>query len=460
VVKIKKNTWKVKLLSYTDLLYEREALKIEILADRPRIPAFIRNSYQLWGLSQWSKSTPHGAFYGTGLPWDVLGRQLARKSCMTHWRDAKETGKTQQLITPMATVLKHTRDIALNMQHALGTETPYEALVNFQTSGFINPLTSHNMGEIRNFVRQGQTNDPIGDHPPVSRATQDYIIDQMLHLAGLDTDHKVEILYDTAHPACLGYGGVEKGVKLGVTHDPHMSPLKSLITNWHEIGHAVYRQSIPYGNFVAGRAMDEAMAFLFEYWIGFTDDFLQFLLDHGLKEAGYDLAMLKEHATEIVRDTKRIETNPIRHIIDIDLCESLERALINEEIEAEDCEVEWAKLIEPYADILPEDYPYYYDVHMMSGIYGDRASYNPGMLAAMQIGQEKQVTLGNFKDVVFEIAQSRHEYFGQAVEGITGIPFKADAFMRWVDDRYNHWGQSSRPKPHRAGPQGNTPARP
>ena len=413
------------------LLYEREALKIEILADRPKIMAFIKNSYQLWLSAQWSKETAHDVFYGAGWMYEVLGRQLARKSCMSHWRKAKETGETLPLIEPVATVLGYTRDIAMEMQEFLQTKTPYDALVGFQTPGFVNSVTSQDLNDLHDFVRDRQTDAPMSDHPPVPIETQDRIIEKMLHLADINRD-KVEILYETAHPACMGYGGVEQGVKLGITHDPHMTPFKSLLTNWHEIGHAVYRQSIPFGQFVAGRAMDEAIAFLFEYWVGYSDDFLQMLLDEGLTQCGYDMAMLKSHAAEIVRNTKRIETNPIRHIIDIRLCDQFERALVNEDIEAEECELFWARLIEPYADILPADYLYYYDVHMMSGIYGDRACYTPGLLAAIQIGEGKGVTINNFKDVVKEIADSGHTHFDKAVMDITGANLSTSAFKNWI----------------------------
>ncbi len=417
-------------MSNIDLLYQREALKIEILADRPRVSAFIKNSYQLWMAAQWNKQSAQDVFYGTGWIHDVLGRQLARKSCMSHWRNAKKTGEVNQLMGPVSTVLEYTREIADNLQDYLKTKTAYDALVEFQTPGFVNPLTDEDLKSLHDIVKSKQSDDPVGDHPPVPIATQDYLIDKMLHLAGIDQS-KVEILYETAHPACLGYGGHTQGVKLGVTRDPHMTSIKSLLTNWHEIGHAAYRQSIPYGNFIAGRAMDEAMAFLFEYWLGYSDDFMQMLLDEGLSACGYDMAMLKSHASEIVRNTKRIETNPIRHIIDIDLCEQLERALVNEEIEAEDCEIFWSKIIEPYADILPTDYPYYYDVHMMSGIYGDRACYTPGLLAAIQIGEAKNVTLNNFNNVVRNIAESGHAHFSEAVIDSTGQALSKDAFWKW-----------------------------
>lgn len=419
-------------MSNIDLLYQREALKLEILADRPKIMAFIKNSYQLWMSAQWDKKSATDVFYGTGWIHDVLGRQLARKSCMAKWKDAKITGDTTQLIEPVTSVLGYTDELAAALQDFFKTDTPYQAMVEFQTPGYSNPLTANDMAGFHQMVLEKQVDNPVDNHPPVPVEVQDKIIRCMIDIAGIDIG-KVEILYDTAHPACLGYGGVSQGVKLGITHDPHMTPFKSLITNWHEIGHAVYRQSIPYGNMVAGRAMDEAMAFLFEYWLGYSDDFMQMLLDEGLSKCGYDSAMLTANATEIVRNTKRIETNPIRHIIDIDLCEQLEKALLNDEIEPEDCENFWAAIIEPYADILPKDYPYYYDVHMMSGIYGDRACYTPGLLAAMQIGDTKNVTMDNFKDVVMDISLSGHSQFDKAVNTITGEALSANAYKKWID---------------------------
>lgn len=415
-----------------DLLYQREALKLEILADRPRIPAFIKNSYQLWMAAQWEKQSVYDVFYGAGWIHDVLGRQLARKSCMKHWRDAKITKNTTQLIEPIATVLEYTRDIAGDLQDYLQTKTPYESLVEFQTPGFCNPLTNDDFNTLYKLVKSNQVDEPQCENPPVPIDVQDKIIERMIDIAGLDKS-KVEVINNTAHPACLGYGGVVQGVKLGLNHDPNMTPFKSLLTNWHEIGHALYRQSIPYGHFVAGRAMDEAIAFLFEYWLGYSDDFMQICLDEGMASCGYDIRMLKASATEIVRNTKRIETNPIRHIIDIDLCEKLEGALVNEQIEAEDIEPFWARLITPYVDVLPIDYPYYYDVHMMSGIYGDRACYTPGLLASMQIGEAKSVTMDNFGNIVHGIAQLRHNHFDKAVLSITDKKLSGEPFFNWIN---------------------------
>jgi Zn-dependent M32 family carboxypeptidase len=424
-------------LSNIDLLYKREALKIEILADRPKIFEFIKNSYQLWMGAQWRTETPHDVFHGSGGMVDVLGRQLARKSCLNKWRAVK-AGQTPavDLIEPMTTILNYTRRIARNLQDYTSSNTPYDALVEFQTPGFINLLTEKDIDTLRQLVKSQQTDDEEGDHPPVPLEVQDKIIAAMIDLARLDMN-KVEIINDIAHPACLGYGGRPFGVKLGITHDPKMTPFKSLLTNWHEVGHAAYRQHIPYGSFVAGRAMDEAMAFLFEYWIGYSDDFLQMMLEEGLSGCGYDIGMLKSYTREIVRNTKRIETNPVRHIIDIHLCDELERALVNEDIDAGDVEPFWTRLIEPYADILPDDYPYYYDVHMMSGIYGDRACYNPGMLAAMQIGESRGVTLDNLTDVVKTISESGHDRFDEAVNDITGQKLSAKAYMDWVDKVFN-----------------------
>ena len=418
-----------------DLLYKREALKIEILADRPVIMAFIKNSYQLWLAAQWGTQNKNDVFYGTGWLHDVLGRQLARKSCMAEWRKAKETGNSVDLIPHVTTVLNYTRDIANNLMEFMNADTPYDAMVEHQTSGYVNPLGGDDLKILHKIVKSKQMDNANSDFPNVPIEIQNKIIARMVDMANLDLN-KVEILNDIAHPACLGYGGAYQGVKLGITHDPNMTPFKSILTNWHEIGHAVYRQSIPHGQLVAGRAMDEAMAFLFEYWLGYGDDFMQMCLDEGFAKCGYDMAMLKSSATEIVRNTKRIETNPVRHIIDIDLCEQLERALLNEDIEGEDCEVFWSKLIEPYADILPDDYPYYYDVHMMSGIYGDRACYTPGLLAAMQIGKAKAVTMDNFRGTVKNIATSGQNNFDEAITQASGRQLSQMNYMQWIERNF------------------------
>lgn len=421
-------------MTFIDDLYRREALKIQILADQPVIPAFIRNSYALWVSSQFGPATPEKVFYGSGGVHQVLGRLLARKSCMAAWLQSKQDGQALRLIEPLATVLDHARRIAGDMQDYFGSPTPYDALVEFQTSGYVNPLTIDDIEWLANKVRAVQKPHNI-NLPRLSREDQRNIIMELIEMAGVNPD-RVDIIEDVVHPACLGYGGVKKGVKLGLTYD-FDDPVAGILTNWHEIGHAVYRQSIPYGGMIAGRAMDEAVAYLFEHHIGRGDDFLQFLLDAGLRDKGYDLPMLQSHVRQVDRNTKRVETNPLRHSIDIWLAEELERALINADIEAEDAEVYWAKITEPFADILPDEYPYYWDVHLMTGIYGDRACYTPGLLAAFQIGQEYEVDLHSIGQFVTDnISPCPTTRFDEAVESITGMRLAKLPFAQWVEATY------------------------
>jgi len=435
-------------VTFIDDLYRREALKIQILADKPVIPAFIRNSYALWIASQFRPDSPEKIFYGSGGIHQVLGRLLARKSCMFAWLQSKKDGNTLRLVEPLATVLDHSRRIASDMQDFLGSPTPYDALVEFQTPGYVNPLKIQDIHGLADKVRKMQkTHDLLLPLPRLSRDDQRDIIMKLIELAGIDLVH-VEIIEDVAHPACLGYGGIEEGVKLGLTYD-YDNPVVGILTNWHEIGHAIYRQSIPYGGMVAGRAMDEAIAYLFEHHIGRGDEFLQFLLDVGLKNKGFDLPVLQGHVRQVDRDTKRVETNPLRHSVDIWLAEEMERALINGDIEAADAEIYWAKITEPFADILPDFYPYYWDAHLMTGIYGDRACYTPGLLAAFQIGQVHKVELSNIGQFVADhISTCPTTRFDEAVESITGTRLTKLPFMQWIEKTYQIKSTARPPEPH------------
>lgn len=154
-------------MAIIDTLYEREQLKMQILADEPKIPAFILNSYALWGASQFGEKDAYKVFYGAGTLRDVLGRLLARKSCMAAWRHTKQDGNTLRLIGPMATVLDYSRDIAGDLQDFLGSQTPYDALVEFQTPGFVNPITDEDLSDLKSIVTQKQV-DKAPELPPRS----------------------------------------------------------------------------------------------------------------------------------------------------------------------------------------------------------------------------------------------------------------------------------------------------
>lgn len=422
-------------MAFIDVLYERERLKMQILADMPKIPAFIMNSYQLWGASQFGTKTPEKVFYGTGSLMDVLGRLLARKSCMAAWRQTKIDGHTLRLIEPMATVLGYSRAIASQLQDLFGSATPYDALIEFQTSGYENPLTAIDLDKLVRKVESLQHQE-VEDLPPVSDEVMRKLIYGLCDLARVDRD-KVEIYDHVAHPACLGYGGMAKGIILGLTYK-YEDPIIGILTNWHEIGHAVYRQAIPHGSMVHGRAMDESVAFLYEHVVGRSDQFLNYLLDAGLRDCGYTLELLREHVRRVDRETKRIETNALRHVIDIHICDQYERAMINEEIEAEDAELYWGELIAPYQSILPDDYPFYWDVHQMTGIYGDRACYNPGILGAFQIGAAHKVDLNNIYDVVTDmIAPCVETRFDKTMKAVTSNALSTKDFMTWAHTFYS-----------------------
>lgn len=422
-------------MSMIDALYEREQLKMRILADEPKIPAFILNSYHLWAMSQFGDRNPQKIFYGNGGLRDVLGRLLARKSCMAAWRETKKDDQSLRLIEPMATILGHARDIASNLQDYYQCETPYDALLEFQTAGYVNPVTAADLKTLHKRVLEKQCDDRE-DIPAIPIEIMKRVINGLVDLAGVDRQ-KVEVIDHVAHPACLGYGGIPKGVILGLTYR-YEDPVVGILTNWHEVGHAVYRQSIPYGRMVNGRAMDEGVAFLYEHVIGRGDEFLQYILDSGFAAYGYDLDMLRRHVRRVDRQTVRIETNPMRHVIDIAITDDFERSMINGKIEAEDAEIYWQDLIKPYADILPEDYPFYWDVHQMTGIYGDRACYNPGILAAFQLADHHELDLGNVHAFVTQnISQCDEPHFDKAIKKITGKPLSMIAFYNWSNSFYS-----------------------
>jgi hypothetical protein len=53
------------------------------------------------------------------------------------------------------------------------------------------------------------------------------------------------------------------------------------------------------------------------------------------------------------------------------------------------------------------------------------------MLAAMQIGEAKKVTLSNLQETVTFVSESGHDRFDDAILDITGKPLSKNAFWRW-----------------------------
>ena len=422
--------------NYYKLLCEREALKMQFLAQKSPIAKFIKNSLQLWYASQWDKDDPMHLFYGYGLPQFAIFRQIERKRALDGAREADSTGNLSAFTEPFESMVQNLIKVGENLQEYYECENIYEALREFHTAGFANPFSEKHIQGLAVEVRKRQKIDFV-DSPLISEEVHNRVVGAMIRLAKLNLAERVDVL-KTKAPACLGYpmGGVERGVKLGLTYDSK-DPLKSLFNNWHEIGHACYRQFIPPGYMVGGRAMDESIAFMFEYHIGYSKEFIQFLLDNGLRNCGYDIASLEFEMRKINIDTKRINTNPLRHPIDIFIHSQFEQIIINEEKTGTPPEAIFAGVIEPYRDIFPEDYSFYQDAHTRGGVFGDREAYNAGYAGAFQLGQLLDVTMDNMVDIVRTIAKSKSKHFAPAIERITGAPLSVKYYMLWIEQVYN-----------------------
>lgn len=421
--------------NYYELLCEREALKMEFLAQKSPVVAFIKNSLHLWYASQWDKNDPSKIFYGHGMPQFAIFRQIERKRSLEGAREADRTGNHSVFTEPFESMVQNIIKIGEDLRDYYECETVYEALREFHTPGFSNPFGERHIHVLANEVARRQQN-KFDELPIISKNVHDHIITKLVQLAQLDLENSIELM-DTEAPACLGYamGGVNKGVKLGLTYNSN-DPLKSLLNNWHEIGHACYRQFMPVGYTVAGRAMDESIAFLFEYHIGYSDEFSQFLLDNGLSECGYDKKILKRALSTINRNTVRIETNPLRHPIDIYVHSRFEEIIVNEENIGQPPEAIFAEVIEPFKHIFPDNYSFYQDAHTRGGIFGDREAYNAGYAGAFQLGQLLNINLDNLVDTVHTIAKSRAEYFAPGIERLTGKPLSLQHYMNWIEAIY------------------------
>jgi Zn-dependent M32 family carboxypeptidase len=406
---------------------------MRFLAQESPIAAFIKNSLQLWYASQWEKDkNPAHIFYGYGSPQFAIFKQIERKRCLEGARKADNTGDLTHFIEPFEPMIQNIIAVGEELADFYHIDSAYEALREFHTDGYSTPFTKDNIGSLTLMVRSLQSDQGNVDYPHISRELHDKIINAMLGLAQIDIQHRVEIL-QTEAPACLGYvfGSVERGVKLGLTYG-EKDPLKSLFNNWHEIGHACYRQHIPQGYMIAGRAMDEAIAFLFEYHIGYSDEFLQFLLDSGLRECGYTLPLLQSYIRQVKCDTSRIETNPLRHPIDIYINAEFEKSLLQEDGQGERPDVLFLKIIEPYRDIFPEGYSFYADSHIRGGIFGDREAYNAGYAAAFQLGHLLEIDMGNLVETVKIISNLQTHHFSKAIYLLTAQPLTIEYYNQWI----------------------------
>ncbi len=218
----------------------------------------------------------------------------------------------------------------------------------------------------------------------------------------------------------------------------------------HEVGHALYEQGLPvkqFGNPLgesASLGIHESQSRLWENFVGRSRAFTKYLYPQLKRHFGEDLPYSADqlHAwlNRIEPSLIRVEADEVTYNLHIILRYELERDLIEGRLSVSKLPAAWNLKVKQYLGLKVPDAAQgvLQDVHWSHGAFGYFPTYSLGNLYAAQLyiaadkalkGLDKQITAGNFKDLLKWLrtnihTQGRRYQPAQLIKKITGSPPK------------------------------------
>jgi carboxypeptidase Taq len=189
----------------------------------------------------------------------------------------------------------------------------------------------------------------------------------------------------------------------------------------HETGHGLYQQNLPvlYRDQPVGQAkgmaFHESQSLIMECQACITPEFMQFLAkllrdDFGLKGAAYSAENLYKLQTRVKPSLIRVDADEVTYPLHVILRFEIEKAIIKDNLQAEDIPALWNAKMKEYVGIFPptDSDGCMQDIHWPAGSLGYFPAYTNGAIIGsmlMKAAQakypslKKQLSEGNFQDL-------------------------------------------------------------
>ncbi|WP_227814825.1 carboxypeptidase M32 [Nitrogeniibacter aestuarii] len=333
------------------------------------------------------------------LPGDhVEAVSLASSRCEHGWRTQRPANDWPGFLENFRPLLELVRTEARLLAERTGLD-PYDALLDRYEPGTRAAHIDQLFGDLKSWLpglieaactRQTRIPlvEPVGPFPV---AAQRALSEAVLDLFGFDWDKgRLDV---SAHPFT---GGVSEDVRITTRYD-EADCLQALMATIHECGHARYSQNLPaeWAGRPIGRArsfgIHESQSLFFELQIARHPAFARVLSPLLVAHLGDQPAFAPEHLarllTRVERGKIRVAADEVTYPAHVILRYEIERALIADEMQAEDIPAAWD---EKMAGLLGVDTRGDFrngclqDVHWTKGAFGYFPCYTLGAMYAAQ----------------------------------------------------------------------------
>ena len=377
------------------------------------------------------------------------------------WKEARESNKFGQWLPALQEVVNLARKIATIKSEFLNC-SKYEALLdNYEPNLNISNINS-TFTEIGQFLRDF-IDIAIEQQPKLNKANinafsiekQREVTKEIIKLMNLP-EHNIRV-DESVHPFTIGN---QFDTRITTAYD-EKDFTKAFTSTLHECGHAIYNLNLPlefYGLPVGqhvGMAIHEAQALLFEKQIGSSFEFISYMspvLKKILKGKSLSTQNIYNNINHVSRSPIRIYADELTYPAHIMIRYTIEKAIIEGELEVKDLPQAWSEDMQHYLNIIPKSdvEGCMQDIHWASGLFGYFPSYLIGSIIASQLFAKikeqlpnvmEQISKGNLGEIIKWLINNVYKYgnrhnMQKLMQTSIGQELHAKHYISYLQNKY------------------------
>ncbi|MBQ4875308.1 MAG: carboxypeptidase M32 [Rickettsiaceae bacterium H1] len=446
------------------------SIKHDILTNNTLTNLIQENNKQRVQLNNWQKSnlTQMERINNNAriIPIDLL--KSFNQACISSeeaWKKAKEENKFKHWLPKLQEVVNLARKIA-TIKSEFFNCSKYEALLdNYEPNLSIENinLVFTEIGKfLRKFINAVAEKQPKinkNDNDKFSIEKQREISKEIIKLMKLPINHiRID---ESMHPFTIG-NQFDTRITTSYNEQDFTKGFKATL---HECGHAIYNLNLPreFHNQPVGQAtfmgMHEAQALLFEKQIGSSFEFIRYIvpiLKKVLKGKNWSVKNVYNIINQVSLSPIRIYADELTYPAHIMIRYTIEKALIEDELQAKDLPQAWAEDMKHYLGVTPKSDAEgcMQDIHWASGLFGYFPSYLLGTVIAAQLFAKikeqipnvmKQISEGNLEEIIKWLTNNIYKHGGkykmqEIMQLSVGQELNSQHYIYYLRDKYcnNH----------------------
>jgi carboxypeptidase Taq len=400
----------------------------------------------------------------TKLPTEFVEEQSQAGSEAHHaWIEARRNNNFAHFAPHLSKMM----DLARRYADFQGYEDhPYDALIDdyepgmkaAQVRSIFADLRDRTLPLLRRVVAAGDATDySVLSRPFSAQAQRQFSLKIAQEAFGLNPSFSR--LDESAHPFQTNFS--RDDIRVTTRFDEHYFPM-SLFGTWHETGHAMYEHGVaaklertPLSR-GASLGVHESQSRMFENLLGRSRPFWQRYFPEFAQAApevaaGQDAESLYRAVNRVRPDLIRVEADEVTYNFHIMLRFELELALLEGELAVKDLPEAWNARMQEFLGVRPQGdaQGVLQDIHWSAGLIGYFPTYTLGNLLSVQLldaakqdaeiaADVERAEYGRLREW---LVQNVHQYGrsrtpGEIVQAATGRPLSADAYVRYLEDKY------------------------